>query len=448
MLQLTPDDITETTIQFEPGVQASGFVRDESGAPIPGTQLFVGPIANPVSFRIRTDEDGKYTVHGLPAGNSVFKIFHEEYEELNAQLTLRADTVNQNDFTLHQLQKVQGTVVDERGAPLKRWYVAVESGRGIWSAGSWTNENGNFHIVGIPDGATDLMVTSEDYRGSATRFAIPSVIPAAAPIRIVVPDSAVPSSSIRMDVVVDGKPAPAETKVRLRSASPLTHRDVHPAADGSVLFESLASRQFHLEISLDGFAPAHRTFFLGVTEELDLGKLELTRGGTVRVELQGSDAPATAQVIDVRGRILQSFEVRGGQGTSPPLPNGPAILRLRSDSGATQFLTAKVALGETTVARFIGKPGLQRTIQWTRPGGAQARFRTTATVTDAQGSIHFHSEDLRRSQTGESADQIELSGLQPGSYRLQIQDPSGATHDSWITVDRSNSDALQVQLDW
>ena len=178
--------------------------------------------------------------------------------------------------------------------------------------------------------------------------------------------------------------------------------------------------------------------------------MELTPGGRVRVEVQGrrSDDSALCQVIDGRGRVLQSFPLPDGIGTSPPLSEGAAILRIQSDQSATQFLTAQVIIGETTPARFIEKPGLRRTIELSRTDGSQVRFRTTATVTDAQGNIHFHTADLRRTRAFEKSNSIDLEGLQGGSYRLQILDPSGVSHDSWINVDNSEDDTIALQLDW
>ncbi|MDF1838919.1 MAG: sigma-70 family RNA polymerase sigma factor, partial [Planctomycetota bacterium] len=258
-LSIAEDAPLDVEIRFERGVELTGVVREENGDPVPDAHLYVGPNADLASYRVLTDSNGMYTIHGLPAGTSDMKVYQKQFEELRTTMTLRSDTANQVDFTLHRLQDVSGVVVDQRGAPIERWYVAVETGRGQWSAGSWTDSEGAFHIVGIPDESTDLMVTNEDYWESGVRIPVPSVLPTKDSIRITVPDSALPSSSIRAKIRVDGAPAPVETRIRLRSSSPLTHRDVHPDSNGSLLMERLAGRQYHLEVSLEGHAAYHRT---------------------------------------------------------------------------------------------------------------------------------------------------------------------------------------------
>lgn len=451
--ELESGESREITIRFERGVHLTGSVLQENGEPIPEALVFVGRNAALDSFRVQTDEEGRFHIPGLPPGSSSFKIFHKDFEELETEVDLLSDSADEIQFTLHRLQSVDGVVVDETGAPLFRWLVAVESRIGLWSTSAWTDSDGRFELRGIPDGTTDLTVTNEDFWESATRLVLESVLPSQGPLRIVVPDSMNPRSSIRMQLRVDGKPAPIETQVRLRSASPLTHRDVHPGADGSVYLNKLASQDFHLEVALEGYATFHKSFPLAVSEDLDLGTLHIETGGRIHVQVEGpvSESEVICHVLDDRGRQLQSFDIRDGEGSSARLPAGTALLRYNPRNGATQFAEARVVTGETTVIRFVARPGTDREIRIARNNGLRVRFRTVASVTDAQGRIHFYCEDLQRQQEDQGTTTVRLSGLEPGIYRIQIRDPGGPVHESWLhvsTLDDPSEEAPPIQLDW
>ena len=446
------------TIRFERGLQLTGSVLREDGGPIPKALVLVGKTAAHESFRVQTDEAGGFRIDGLPPGPSDLKVYLKGFEELETQVTLHSDRVNRADFTLHALSSAGGVVVDESGAPLAHWLVAIESRKGLWTTSAWTGADGAFELLGIPAGTTDLIVTSEDYWASATRMVVEAALPTQGPLRIVVPASVNPRSSIRMQLLVDGRPASPATQVRLRSASPLAHRDVHPNADGLVHLEKLASQVFRLEVTLEGHAPLHRSFQLGVKEDLDLGTLHIEKGGRIHVRVEGpaADSVASCNALDGRGMPLQSFDVYNGEGISPPLPTGTVQLRYSTPDGATQFAEVKVVAGETTVARFMTRSGTDRVLKFVRRSGQPLRFRTIASVTDALGNVHFYSEDLqrqalRRSGSAEGATVIELRGLQLGSYRIRLLDPTGPVHESWLqvrTLDGLEEDGAPIQLDW
>jgi hypothetical protein len=210
--------------------------------------------------------------------------------------------------------------------------------------------------------------------------------------------------------------------------------------------ERLASREYHLEVTLDGYAPLHRTLQLGVTEDLDLGILQLSKGGQVQVQVDGplSDSNALCHVIDGAGRTLQTFALQGGAGVSPQLPEGAVTLRFTPTNGATQFAEVEVTSGETSSVRFMTRPGTGLTIPVRRKNGQPIRFRTRARITDTLGNVHFATEDLRRVDSGT----IGLTGLEAGRYRLWVQDPGGPVQESWLDVGAVQGPAAVVQLDW
>lgn len=441
----------EITIRFAHGVQLTGTVGRENGEPLVGAMVFAGRKSAPDSFRVQTDAKGVFRIHGLPPGAIDLEFYQRGFETLISPVMLSAGTPNQIDVTLHELQTVGGYVHDEAGTPLSRWLVVVESPVGLWVTSAWTDHDGKFELNSIPDGTTDLIVTTKSFQESAVRLVLDSVLPARGPLQIVVPDAARPKSSIQMKLLVDGVPAPIETRIRLLSVSKLPHRDVHPKAHGSLHLQKLASQDFQLVISLPGYATLHRSIKLGIAEDLDLGTINLDAGGRVQVFAPKSTGATVCHVLDARGQSLRSFVLRRGEGVLAPLPTGAVVLRLNSASGATQFADVVVVRGETAVVRFAARPGVARELRLTRMNGIPLRFRTAVSVADTQGRVHFYSGDFRRQRNTRGGSVLGLSGLMTGSYRVRVTDPGGQTHESWLKVDAmggSGASPESIRLSW
>lgn len=450
-IEVLTGEPSEITIQFERGIQLTGLVLDEEGEPVPKATVLSSQYASLASFRVQADEEGRFLIRGLPPGLTKLRLNHKEFEGLKTSVALSTDTIKPMQFTLHKLQSARGVVLDEEGAPLSHWLVAIERRAGLWSASAWTDDDGNFELLGIPDGSADLIVTNENYMESATRLYLPAILPAQGPLRIIVPDSANPKSSVRLQVMADGKPAPIETRIQLRTDLPLRHRDVHPRSDGSAHLEQLASQTFHLQVDLEGYATQYRSFHLAALEHMDLGTLHLERGGFVHVQSSESSGGGFVEALSTLGRPQQTFNLHAGQGTSTALSTGTARLRYRGSGGATQFAEAEITSGETTEVRFIERPGTFRQFQFARSNGQALRIRTTFTVTDAQGRVHFHNGDLARQLSIRSEPTLKLSGLELGSYRLQLSDPTGQTHESWLNVtslEKETGGPTVIELDW
>ncbi|MDF1837094.1 MAG: hypothetical protein P1V35_04440, partial [Planctomycetota bacterium] len=116
--------------------------------------------------------------------------------------------------------------------------------------------------------------------------------------------------------------------------------------------------------------------------------------------------------------------------------------------GATQFAEVTVASGETSVARFVTRPGTRRTLHLVRKSGEPVRFQTQASVTGSGDRIHLLTGDLRRVQVSEGPTVIELNGLELGTYILQVTDVAGDSHTSQFTVGSMEVDSIEIPLDW
>lgn len=453
LVELRAGEPTEITIRFERGASVSGAVRDQNGDPVAKASVFTEQTVEFGAFRARTDSEGNFEFEGVPPGFMNFSTYIKGYAQDETELEVRLDSANELDVILGKLHTVSGVVVDESGAPLNRWLVAIDTPVGHWVTSAWTDENGKFELQGIPPGSTDLFVCTENFMQSGSGFDLESVLPSQGPLRIVVPDSAHPSSSVRMDLMVDGDPAPVETRVRLRSATPIRHREVYPKADDSLIMEGIASGRYFVEVSLPGYATLNHRFELDSGEDLDLGTLHLERGGRVHVVIEKAQSNGVGQVdaLDSRGNSFHSIQVRDGEGFSGPFPTGAVTLRYSSGERATQFAEALIQEGETTVVRFVERPGVFRSVSFVRKDGKPLRFETIAHVTDAAGKVHYHTEDFQREFRSDGTTAIDLFGLEIGAYHILIQDPGGRSEVFWLNVGSPGEPLQQsepFQLDW
>ena len=453
IVELQPGDSKEITVQFEPGNVLIGSVIDQSGDPISNVSIISGKYQDAHYYRLKTNELGVFKVQGLTPGVSPF-IFHKKgYDQVDEGVYVDSDAPNQVEVTLIKRPSIRGVVVDESGAPLNRWLVAVESGRGVWSTSAWTDSEGRFDLLSIPAGTTDLIVSTEDYWESGGRYPLVSVLPSEGPLHIVVPESMHPNSSVQMKLLIDGKPAPKETLVKLRTTSPLTHRQVYPEADGTLHLPRLASQEYYIEVSLAGRATLHHRFFLGVAEDLDLGTLELETGGRILVESEGRPVDSSMQIfmLDERGKTLQAIQLSGGEGISEPLPSGRITLRFHPISGSTLFAETTIIAGETTPVRLKIRPATERQLLFSRKNGERMRSRTVVRITDAQDRVHFYADYIQKLQTEDGQLLIELLGLELGTYQIQVQDPEGDSHTSSLrvgTLEFASTGPESIELGW
>lgn len=76
---------------YSPGFSISGTVVDENGDPIPGVIISVSPTQITL-----TDENGTYTLGGIPAGDVVLTAYHPDYEFTPLSITVSGNLEGQD----------------------------------------------------------------------------------------------------------------------------------------------------------------------------------------------------------------------------------------------------------------------------------------------------------------------------------------------------------------
>ncbi len=423
--RLTPDETRIITVAFESGVTLTGFVHEESGQAAPEVAVQVGPYGGFLAHRTHTDAEGRFALHGLPAETVVVRFDGEGYAKQREEVVLSETQPKAIEFVLEKLPRVTGLVVDHNGEPLNRWYVAVEPQPGLIQGHTWTNERGEFQLMGVASETTDLVVGTGNMHRNGSQYLARHVLPADGPVRIAVPRESQPTNSLQFQVLVGGEPAPVDTRVILRSQNPFVYLELYPDPMGRVQVEPLATLELDLEVHLDGYASLRRAVPIGYEQAVDLGALELEPGGRVRVEAAGLDANTHAQVevVDKQGRRITWFALAGGHGESELLPVGTHTLRVFAGSHAVQFLEAEVRTGETTTLPLPLRPGTERVLVPKSTSGRGLHPATEIEVLDASRRVltRFSTAPTQNLPTQEP--RFSIRGLELGPYEVLVHQP-------------------------
>lgn len=136
-----------------------GLVTDKStGQPIIGVRIAAGRKLRGDMPMTWTRLDGRYELIGLPPGNNVLTLQHNNYAPSVHEIELSTGATRELDAALEAGQEVSGVVVDEAGDPLTEVRVALEAWRGYESVGMRTivGSDGTFTFAHVPPGDIDF----------------------------------------------------------------------------------------------------------------------------------------------------------------------------------------------------------------------------------------------------------------------------------------------------
>jgi RNA polymerase sigma factor (sigma-70 family) len=169
------------TLAITPIETLSGTVRDEKGQPItdvevePRIWILTAASAFPVREEfdtpgsIRTDNQGRWSWDGLPAGiepNRVsLRFAHRDYQRLDLPMETALETIRRNGVTvLSEGLEIMGTVLDPVGKPIPRARVSRGSTHAVGDSVSVeTDVNGRFRVAHVPSGDSVITVVAPGF---------------------------------------------------------------------------------------------------------------------------------------------------------------------------------------------------------------------------------------------------------------------------------------------
>ncbi|NUM55395.1 MAG: carboxypeptidase regulatory-like domain-containing protein [Candidatus Hydrogenedentes bacterium] len=159
-------------IEIDKGGVVSGFVRDAAtskGVRNARIQLYTesrGGGTIRTSKDATTEEDGLYTITGLPSGSYTIYVTEAEgyvaddYNKRQIISVTAGQSIEDVDFTLESGTSIAGRVVDEAGEPVPQARVSVAAKRGGRYANAESDVNGLFTVMGVTV-ASELFVRAE-----------------------------------------------------------------------------------------------------------------------------------------------------------------------------------------------------------------------------------------------------------------------------------------------
>jgi len=181
--QRKPGQLLELDLSLRAGSAVlAGIVVGASGTPLRGARVSVKPAQEAAAasqrslprLELRSDEAGRFTVHGAGAGAVLLEVRSEVHAPWSEQIELAVDGRTDVVVQLREGATLTGTVVRSDGAQALGASVYVAN-LGDWSSitgfSASVDATGRYFIRGLPDGRLELNALEDGY-GRATRSVV------------------------------------------------------------------------------------------------------------------------------------------------------------------------------------------------------------------------------------------------------------------------------------
>ena len=166
-------------VQLKPGGRITGRITDYHGQPVEGAYVSIdsgytgragGPTAPPYA---QTDADGRYTIHGVPAGNHTVFVEPSHWgglaplwsgnadrEEDAVPLRIKAATTTSYDALLQPGAQITGSVVTTDGQPVTDYWIGtIHTTSGDYIGDFDVYDGNSFSSTYLPPGEFTLALT-------------------------------------------------------------------------------------------------------------------------------------------------------------------------------------------------------------------------------------------------------------------------------------------------
>ena len=454
--------VTEVVVHMQPEARVHGVARDQTGAPLDDVTIRVRQegIDPPAGYGYSgpywgraedwVDADGAFQVGRIGAGRVNLQAWHRDGREANEVVDLVAGQSLEWNPTLDSGGTIVGVAVDQRGKPLEglRITASAEVGGAQYLEDGLTDESGNFILEGAVRSSYLLRVSDPTVDLYNASVVVSSVAPDGEPLRIVVPDSKLPSGRLTgMLFTPEGVPFEASwiTVQSVDANGQSQSGGSNSRLEGGRLRTGLLPPgTYVVSVSNDtyGFWEVGE-FELPPGQEIDIGDHSCAAGGYISVkvvEAAGDPVPELGISINFDGSGQgRQLDVRNGTGMSEVLQ--PGIYWVGTHGYGQPLFSKRVEVlpGETaaveltlpnTVTRLVQLPAFEvenvlTTLTFKRNGVVVAQ-RTSLISTNAKSVPH------------------ELQ-FAPGSYEAEVRLGNGNSATTSFDVDdRSESSEIIV----
>lgn len=164
-------------ISLERGREVTGFVKNESGAPIADAKVVINAFAQEcqwgervstfIAGMTKTGPDGRWTYNGAPFDIKAFgmnvTVYHDDYLDAYSSQPNVADGSTEFESVMAKGISIDGYVFDEAGNPLNDAQVCLGSPLTVDAIKVQTDMAGQFFINKCREGETFIVVTAKGY---------------------------------------------------------------------------------------------------------------------------------------------------------------------------------------------------------------------------------------------------------------------------------------------
>ena len=387
-----------------------------------------------------TDAEGRWAIEAPPLGSIRISASHAVHGEGSRELSVGVGESHEVDLGLSSGLRVFGTVVDEYGAPLAGWRIELER-IGVhdgWRGEATTDGAGQFHAFHCAPVEHTLSVFEPS--GVLPVLVLDSAVPSDEALQIVVPAELRASGEIRFALVdPEGLPETGVTALVMSAQSAggdRAHVTVEESGQpGHFRAGPLPPGVHDLRVWPGRYAFLERVGIgVGPGERVDLGVLQLSRGGRVLVTFDATAVFGQTPRMWLAGPSAiwtgQLEETTSGW-RSQPLVAGSYRVEVTGHRLAQQSVPVEVREGEQTSVQLVLTPGLPHvfTIHGLHdlerageapPTGVGNRDGFGLEVSDLDGArVAWIPHDLQTALSqGESSQAV--AQLAPGRYRVQL----------------------------
>lgn len=370
--EVTAHGTSVVHVLLEPGVTCAGIVVQADGAPVAGASVAVHdeedehPVrgAGRLShLQTRSGADGAFTLRGLPAGGVELRA-HTGGRLTTARVVGEPGETVACELRLEEGRALRGRVVDERGAPVPDVRISVSGARSLF-AHVVTDAEGRFEVPQCPD--TVSLVVS----GAVEPERFPAVSPRQGEVELRARRMGEGDARVRGVVVgPDGAPLVDASVIAAERS-----RSTSTGADGSFELAELQAGTWLLLVHAAQlpWQWVECEVFAGAT--LDVGRLQLQRGGTASFAVAGEDSRVRITVFDGAGRGACETRRDGRLHRTGPLAPGTYQGRLSGEGVAMQAVPFTVRAGEETAVRVQPARAVRQRVEFTLPHGDVERVQ-------------------------------------------------------------------------
>lgn len=447
-VRVGPSRSAQLIARLDRGASLRGVVRDPSGLPVVDAVVTCQSLdrnSEPVclpAVETRSDLAGEYALHGLDAGRKRLVVEAKGVGRLRREETFAPGVDRQIDLTLQAARRIDGVLLDPRGAPLPGLTVMSHIRAPYETERAITDERGYFELSMYATGPLPLVVIESGWR--VLERELDGTLQA---LEFVVPDAARPGARVR------GRISATDGQVLLRKIGEPRHRGwkLRPGSDGDFESGPLPAGEYRVTwLGHDcerAVTPSRFRLLQGAV--LNLGQLDVQEAGSLRLHIDGSDPqPLNGLIHDQEGRLVKELRWDAADWGHPrrvALAAGQYEVCLWSNAASPGIWTVHVQAGEVTELRATLRPGTPVLITVADP--RETNFDTLdLSITNEQGETVLDVPVRPALHELGGGYRLELA-LLPGTYRLSGSRDGRRVLSSSLKVEGSSETRLRWRLE-